>query len=444
MKGVLMEIKRSSVSAMTKQERETHPKWDWVEPTVWTDKMLAALDKGVKGGKWFSLIDKVWSISNLESAWKKVASNRGSAGVDNVSITHYKRHAKERLNRTSELLKDNLYRPNGVKRVWIDKAGSKDKRPLGIPTVTDRVVQTALRNVIEPIFEKDFAQNSFGFRPHRGCKDALREVDRLLKQGYKHIVDADLKGYFDSIPKDKLMERVEEKIADSRVLDLIKLYLEQEVIETASKWTPETGTPQGAVISPLLANIYLDSLDWLMLYCGFTMIRYADDFVIMCRNREEAELALTKVSEWTEESGLTLHPTKTKIVDANTDPFEFLGYKFKLGNKYPTDKSIKKYKDKIRKFTRRTNAHDLETIIIKISRIQKGWFEYFKHSNKFVFESLDGWTRRRLRSIVKKRDKRRGIATTNKDNIRYPNKIFDKCGFFSLARAHSELCKSLK
>jgi len=437
-----MEEQRSSVSEMTKQEREAH--WCWVEPSVWTDKMLAALETGVKGGKWFSLIDKVWSIPNLKSAWRKVASNRGSAGIDNVSIKHYKRHAEERLSRTSAIIRQGLYKPNGVRRVWIDKPGRKDKRPLGIPTVTDRVVQTALRNVIEPIFEKDFAENSFGFRPHRGCKDALRQVERLLKQGYSHIVDVDLKGYFDSIPKDKLMQKVEEKIADGRILELIGLYLEQEVIETASRWTPETGTPQGAVISPLLANIYLDSLDWLMANSGFKMLRYADDFVIMCKSREEAELALIKVAGWVDESRLTLHPTKTKIVNADEEPFEFLGYKFKFGKKYPTGKSIKKYKDKIRSYTRRTNAHDLETIIGNLKRSQLGWFEYFKHSNKWVFENLDGWTRRRLRSILKKRDKRRGIATCGKDNSRYPNEIFDSCGFFSLARAHRELCRSLK
>ena len=437
-----MEGQRSSVSEQTKQEREAQ--WDWVEPSVWTDKMLVALKTGVKGGKWFSLIDKVWRISNLRSAWEKVASNRGSAGVDKISIKQYKRHLEERLNLTSELLRDNRYKPSGIRRVWIDKPGTKDKRPLGIPTVTDRVVQTALRNVIEPIFEKDFAENSFGFRPHRGCKDALREVERHLKQGYSHIVDADLKGYFDSIPKVKLMEKVEEKIADSRILELIGLYLEQEVIETASRITPETGTPQGAVISPLLANIYLDSLDWMMANSGFKMIRYADDFVIMCQSREEAELALIKVAEWVDESGLTLHPTKTKIVNADEESFEFLGYKFKFGKKYPTDKSIKKYKDKIRSYTRRTNAHDLETIINNLKRTQIGWFEYFKHSNKWVFKNLDGWTRRRLRSILKKRDKRRGIATTGKDNRRYPNAIFDSCGFFSLGRAHRELCRSLK
>jgi RNA-directed DNA polymerase len=407
-----MEEQRSSVPETATQERNIPSRWDWVEPLVWTDKMLAALERGVKGGKWFSLIDKVWSIPNLQSAWKKVASNRGSAGIDNVSIKHYRRHAEQRLNRTSELLKHDKYQPAGVKRVWIDKAGSKEKRPLGIPTVTDRVVQTALRNVIEPIFELEFSEYSYGFRPHRSCKDALRRVDGLLKIGYKYVVDADLKGYFDSIPQDRLMKLVEEKIADSRVLDLLNKYLSQKVIDTAASWIPETGTPQGAVISPLLANIYLNPLDWKMAVSDFAMTRYADDFVVMCKTQAEAEIALEMIKEWTESVGLTLHPTKTKIVNADEDIFEFLGYKFKQGMKFPSDKSITKFRDNIRKQTRRTNAHSLRTIIERIKPIQRGWFEYFKHCHKCSF--------------------------------RYPNKTFDNCGFFSLVRAHSELCRSLK
>ena len=438
-----MEEKRTTVPTNAKQVREVPPQWEWTEPSVWTDKMLAALDKGVKGGIWFSLIDKVWSIPNLESAWKKVAANRGSAGIDNVSIKQYRRHAKQRLNRSSELIKQGRYQPAGVKRVWIDKARSKEKRPLGIPTVTDRVVQTALRNVIEPIFEKIFCENSFGFRPGRSCKDALRRVDGLLKQDYKYIVDADLKGYFDTIPKDKLMQLVEEQIADSRVLALIQQYLNQKVMDTATSWTPETGTPQGAVISPLLANIYLNPLDWMMQEKGYEMTRYADDFVVMCKTEEEAFKALEIVKEWTDKAGLILHPTKTKIINADKEVFHFLGYKFKQGRRYPSDKSIKKYRDSIRKHTRRTNAYSLETIIKRITPIQRGWFEYFKHSYKTAFPDQDGWTRRRLRSILKKRDKRRGIATTL-DNSRYPNALFDKHGFFSMVSAHAELRWSLK
>lgn len=439
-----MEEQHSSVQKTAKQEREIPPQWKWVEPSVWTDKMLATLEQGVKGGKWFSLIDKVYAVANLESAWKKVASNRGSAGIDDVSIRHYKRHAAARLLRTSELVQNGTYKPSGVRRVWIDKAGSKDKRPLGIPTVTDRVVQTALRNVIEPIFEQGFAEHSYGFRPKRGCKDALRQVDRLLKQEYSYVVDADLKGYFDSIPQDKLMRLISEKIADGRVLKLINDYLGQQVVETASTWTPETGTPQGAVISPLLANIYLNPLDWLMANKGYRMIRYADDFVVMCKEQGEAEEALKIIQLWVESVGLTLHPEKTKILDAKADAIEFLGYRFYQGKKYPRKKSIAKFQDSIRKHTKRTNAHSLEKIISLLKPIQRGWFEYYKHSESVVFTALDGWTRRRLRSILKKRDHRRGIATSGKDNLRYRNKIFDKAGFFSLARARQELCQPLK
>ena len=438
-----MEEQRTSVPETAKQEREIPSRRDWIEPLVWTDKMLAALERGVKGGKWFSLIDKVWSIPNLESAWKKVAANQGSAGIDNVSIKHYRRHAEQRLKRTSELLKQDRYRPAGVKRVWIDKAGSKDKRPLGIPTVTDRVVQTALRNVIEPIFEVEFCQYSYGFRPHRSCKDALRRVDGLLKQGYKYVVDADLKGYFDSIPQDKLMQLVEEKIADSRVLSLLNQYLTQKVIDTASSWTPETGTPQGAVISPLLANIYLNPLDWLMMTKGYEMTRYADDFVVQCKTEAEALSALETIREWTEQAGLVLHPTKTKIVNSEEGIFEFLGYKFKQGMRFPTDKSTQKLRDKIRKQTKRCNAHSLQTIIAGMKPIQRGWFEYFKHAHKTTFQNQDGWIRHRLRSILKKREKRRGISTM-KDNLRYPNAIFDNWGFFSMVRTHKELCRSLR
>jgi RNA-directed DNA polymerase len=432
------------VPETAKQEREIPPQWKWVEPSVWTDKMLAALEEGIKGGKWFSLIDKVYAIPNLEAGWKKVAANRGSAGIDNVSIKHYKRHAATRLKRTSVMLQKGIYQPSGVKRVWIDKPGSKEKRPLGIPTVTDRVVQTALRNVIEPIFEIGFAEHSYGFRPNRGCKDALRQVDGLLKQGYVFVVDADLKGYFDSIPQDKLMMRVGEKIADGRVLDLINDYLNQKVMDTTSTWTPEAGTPQGAVISPLLANIYLNPLDWLMSDKGYKMIRYADDFVVMCRSRKEAEIALSIVAEWVSNAGLVLHPEKTKILDAETEAVEFLGYRFYKGKKYPRQKSINKFRDSIREHTRRNNAHSLESIIDKIKPIQRGWFEYYKHCSKTVYPDMDGWVRRRLRSILKRRNRQKGVATTYADNFRYPNHIFDTAGFFSLTKAHQELCQSLK
>jgi RNA-directed DNA polymerase len=222
------------------------------------------------------------------------------------------------------------------------------------------------------------------------------------------------------------------------------MYLNQSIFDGVQTWTPETGTPQGAVLSPLLANIYLDPLDKLMEDRGYKMIRYADDFIVICKTLQEAQTALEIIAEWVTENGLILHPEKTKILNAETDSIEFLGYRFYKGKKFPKEKSYNKYKDNIRKYTKRTNSQSLKQIIAKITPIMKGWFEYYKHCYKTVFPEIDGWTRRRLRSILKKYEKREGIATTNKDNIRYPNKIFEDAGFFSLTKAHQKLCQSLQ
>ena len=234
----------------TQAEETLRSRWLWVEPTVWTDRMLTALENGVKGGVWFSLIDKVIRPSTLEAAWRKVKANQGSAGTDHQSIGEFEAEQERQLTYLLDQLRTETYQPHPIKRVWIDKPGSREKRPLGIPTVRDRVVQTALRLVIEPIFEREFAPQSYGFRPGRGCKEALRRVDHLLKEGYTWVVDADLKGYFDSIPHDRLMEEVQKRIADGRVLKLIEGYLKQGVLEEMKLWTPEKGAPQGAVITP--------------------------------------------------------------------------------------------------------------------------------------------------------------------------------------------------
>jgi RNA-directed DNA polymerase len=223
--------------------------------------MLTALEQGVKGGQWFSLMDKVYSTGNLRQAFRGVQANGGSAGVDHETVEMFARQEEANLEKLSRALRRNEYQPAAVKRVWIPKPGSKEMRPLGIPTVRDRVVQAALCHVLEPIFERDFAEHSYGFRPHRGCKDALRRVDDLLHQGYTWVVDADLKSYFDTIPGEKLLARVAAKVSDGRVLDLVQAYLRQGVLEGAKYWTPEQGTPQGGVVSPLLSNIYLDPLD---------------------------------------------------------------------------------------------------------------------------------------------------------------------------------------
>ena len=410
--------------------------WTWTEPTVWTKRMLAALDEGVKGGKWYSLIDKLCSEGTLRAAFKEVSVNKGAAGVDHVTVEQFAGDLDANLRRLTEGLRTGTYRPQAIRRHYIPKPGSQEKRPLGIPTVRDRVVQTALRMVLEPIFERDFAAQSYGFRPGRGCKDALRRVDELLQAGYHHVVDADLKSYFDTIPQDRLLALVGDKVADGRILALVEAFLDQRVLDGAREWTPEQGTPQGAVVSPLLSNIYLDPLDHLMAEKGFEMVRYADDFVVLCRSRTDADAALAEVQRWTASAGLTLHPTKTRLVDAREDGFEFLGYRFADGTRRPRDKSLKKFKDTIRAKTGRSSGHSLERIIEDLNRTLRGWFEYFKHSHPWTFPTLDSWIRRRLRSILRKRRKRRGISG-GADNVRWPNAFFAKHGLFSLQAAHA-------
>jgi RNA-directed DNA polymerase len=422
-----------------KQGREVAPQWEWTEASVWTERMLAALQKGVKGGRWFSLMDKVMKMENLQSALQQVVRNKGGAGVDGFSCEAYLKAGPERLTCLQEKLKNGSYHPKPVKRVWIPKLGSKELRPLGIPTVEDRVVQTALRNVLEPIFEHTFAEHSYGFRPGRGAKDALRRVDQLLKAGDVWVVDADLKGYFDSIPQDKLREAVAEHIADGAVLELIWKMLQQGVMESGKGWQPtETGTPQGAVISPLLANIYLNPLDQLMAARGKEMVRYADDFVILCPSEAAAREVLEAVRQWTEAVGLTLHPAKTRIVDASQKGgFDFLGYHFERGHRWPRKKSLDKFRETIRQQTRRLNPHTMQEIVADVNQTLRGWFGYFKHSIRNIFIRQDRWVRQRLRTILRRRHKRKGRARAA-DHQRWPNAYFAKLGLISLALARQE------
>jgi RNA-directed DNA polymerase len=337
-----------------KQGRDVPPRWEWTEASVWTERMLATLERGIKGGKWFSLIDKVWNTENLQSAAQKVARGKSEKKPDGHKCRLYLEQSSWRLPRLQETLKRGDYQPQPAQRVWIPKLGSKELRPLGIPPVENRVAEMAIRNVIEPIFEHDFAQHSYGFRPGRGAKDALRRVQQLLDEGKTWVVDADIKGYFDNIPQDQLMAAVKERISDGALLELIERFLQQGVMESGKGWTPTlTGTPQGAVLSPLLANIYLNPLDHLMARLGRAMVRYADDFVILCNNQEEAEAALAEIRQWMEAAGLTLHPTKTRIVDASQKGgFDFLGYHFERGYRWPRKKSLEKFRETIRAKTR--------------------------------------------------------------------------------------------
>ena len=407
-----------------------------MEATVWTERMVSALVNGVKGGRWYSLMDKVYAPRTLGAAWERVRANRGAAGVDGESIERFAARSETYLTELSTALREGTYRPQAVRRVDIPKGDGKT-RPLGIPTVKDRIVQTAVKLVIEPIFEASFRDGSYGFRPGRGCKDALREVDRLLKEGFTYVVDADLKGYFDSIPHDQLMQRVEERLSDGRILELLGRWLGQDIIKGLERWQPTSGTPQGAVISPLLANIYLHPLDERLAALGYRMVRYADDFVVLCSTREEAEAALQEIRAWVDDNGLCLHPDKTHLGDCRQpgQGFEFLGYRFEAGRRWVRKKSYARLKDRIRDLTGRSRGDSLARIIADLNPILRGWYGYFKHAYPTTFLIVDKFVRRRLRALLRKQNKRPGSGRTLNDHRTWPNVFFADAGLLALDTA---------
>jgi RNA-directed DNA polymerase len=398
--------------------------------------MLAALENGVKGGKWFSLIDKVYRKQTLRAAWQKVEGKEGAAGVDRQSVEQFEARAEQYLEELEQALRRGEYRPEPIRRVEIPKGGGK-KRPLGIPGVKDRIVQTALKLVIEPIFEREFEESSYGFRPGRGCKDALREVEGLLREGYTHVVDADLESYFDSIAHEPLLGEVGERISDGAVLELLRGFLGQDIIEGMKRWRPVGGTPQGAVISPLLANIYLHRLDRQMREKGYRMVRYADDFVVLCRTGEQAQEALKEVRGWVDQNGLKLNTDKTHVGDCRQagQGFEFLGYRFEEGRRWVRRKSLLALRERIRHKTRRTRGDSLACIIADLNPTLRGWFNYFKHAHPLVHQLTDGFVRRRLRAILRKQEKRPGMGKCRDDHRRWPNTFFATQGLFTLITA---------
>jgi RNA-directed DNA polymerase len=421
--------------------RETLSIAQWAYPQVWTERMLATLQSGVKGGKWHTLIDKVYDPRNLYSAARKVVHKKGAPGVDQQTVEGFTEQERNELDRLHENLRNDTFQPAAVRRTWIPKPGSKEKRPLGIPTVRDRVVQTALVHVLEPIFDNTFHERSYGFRHGRGCHDALRKIEELLDAGYVYVVDADLKSYFDTIPKDRLLDQVRQHISDSRVLKLVKQYLDQEILEELRYWTPETGVPQGAVLSPVLANLYLNPFDHRIASLSYEMVRYADDFVILCRTREEALAALAEVQAWMIDQGLTLHPTKTQIVDSREHSFSFLGYSFRGRFRFPRPKSHDKMMDRIRDLTPRTSGESLEYICQKLNQMLRGWHNYFRHCFWNVFKRYDEKIRMRLRRLLLKRN-RRNPKRLHRCK-RWPNQYFTEHGLVSLQDSHRRFVQSL-
>ena len=415
------------------QAADIRDRWWWVEHSVWTDRMLTRLEQSEPTTKWFRLWDKVVSERNLQAAFWAVWRNDGAPGVDGQTVKQFNEQSESELARLGDELKTKRYRRQPARRVWIPKPGTTERRPLGIPAVRDRTVEAALRQVLEPIFERDFAQSSYGFRPGRGCREAVARVEELLSQGHVWCVDADLKSYFDTIPHDRLMALVRERIVDGSVLSLLEQSLKAGVMEELKGWQPtEQGTPQGAVISPLLANLYLNPLDHELERQGWALVRYADDFVVLCRTKEQAQTVLRFLRQWTEAAGLSLHPTKTRLVNATEEGFDFLGWHFRGGKKWPRKKSLQKLREKLRPLTRRTNGRSLSAIIAKVNPILRGWYGYYRESHWTGLRGPDGWLRRRLRAVLRKREKRPGYGLSEADSRRWPNRWFAAQGLFSL------------
>jgi RNA-directed DNA polymerase len=356
-----------------------------------------------------SLIGRVYDPRNLARAWARVKESRGAGGVDRVSIDRFEREHRRYLTVLHQRLAEGSYRPLPVRRVEIDKPGSTAKRPLGIPAVVDRVCQQALRQVLEPIFEPTFSEVSFGFRPERSAHMAMRRIWGQMQEGGRWIVDADIADFFGTISHDRLVALVAERVADSKVLSLIRQILTAGVLRDGVYESTIAGTPQGGVISPLLSNIYLHVFDEQMQRAGFQLTRYADDWLCVCRTREEAERALASARAVLEgQLGLRIHPEKTRIVHVSQG-FEFLGYKIGLGRglrfksggiglyAIPRQRSIDRFKDKVRALTRRRIAVPLEELIHVLNPVIRGWGMYYRRANvRRLFNRLNRWIVRRI------------------------------------------------
>jgi RNA-directed DNA polymerase len=404
--------------------------------------LTTLLENKVKGGRWHALIDKVYAPLNLYTAARQVTGKKKAAGVDGQSCEAFEEHLLVETRQLSEEIKAQTYRPSAVLRAHIPKPGRPNEtRPLGIPTVRDRVVQRAMLSVIEPILDHQFHERSFGFRHGVGAHDALRVVEQKLQEGYVYVVDADLKGYFDTIPKDRLLALVQAHISDSRMLRLLKLFLDQNILEELREWSPIAGVPQGAVLSPVLSNLYLNPLDHQMADAGFEMVRYADDFVVLCRSQSEAEEALRRITAWVAAVGLTLHPTKTKIVDSRVASFSFLGYSFRGDQIYPRRESLAKMKARIQELTPRKRSGSVERIATELNRVLVGWFGYFRHCRWTIYKDLDAKIRSRLRRLLLKRHRKNPERLPRQQ--RWPNAYFAKAGLYSLREAHFRFAQSV-
>lgn len=398
--------------------------------------------KQEKGYKFYILYDKIFQRHVLEEAYKRSKSKNGSPGIDKQTFTDVEKYGREKfLTELSEELRKRTYKPQAVKRVWIEKENG-GKRPLGIPTIKDRVAQQACKMVIEPIFEADFDDSSYGFRPKRSAKGAIMEIRDNLKQGNQTVYDADLSKYFDTIPHDKLEIVLKERIADPRVIYLIKLWLKVPIVEEDGKYTGgksnTKGTPQGGVISPLLANIYMNVLDRIVnnpegdfSKRGIKMIRYADDFILMSKHINQE--VIIKVHNYLDRMGLTINKDKSKLVNAKEEPFNFLGFTFrydrsifsnkgKFLNIKPKSKSRKKIRQKINLKLKSIGHYPAEKVVYELNPIIRGWMNYYKIEKvsytQVAFKELEDYLRTRLFRYYNRKSQRKSRL--------YGQQAFDK------------------
>ena len=376
---------------------------------------------------YYTLKDKVTKIRNMKAAAKHVLDNGGSAGVDRIDTVEFKENYAVHMRELYREFLEDRYQPKPALRVFIPKSDGR-QRPLGIPTVKDRIAQAAVRGILEPIYEKEFCDCSLGFRKGKSQIDAINKIEEYKEQGYKWVLDADIKGFFDNIDHKLLIEFIKQKVTDGWVIEIIKSWLTMGVMKDGEYIPTEKGTPQGGVISPLLANIFLHEFDKVMVERGYKLVRFADDFVVMTKSKRKAKRAYEVVKEIiTEKLKLELHPEKTVITNFG-EGFVFLGFEFIAWNyKRPRKKSLEKFKDKVRKVTKRNQPWKVESIIKRLNAKIYGWANYFGHGNvKMLFRRLDEWIRMRLRSYM---EKKKAVMNQNK---RIPNSFFRKKGLVSL------------
>ncbi len=362
-------------------------------------------------------------------AWRSVRRNRGAAGIDKVSIQMFEQNLEANLDRLMRELKQRTYEPLPSRRVYIPKDARRTKfRPLGIPAVRDRVAQEVLRRLLNPIFEAKFHDHSYGYRPGRSCHDAVEKVLEIGRQGYRYVLDADVSGFFDNLSHSAIMRELSDVVADGNILRLVEKFLKAGVMEGGKIRPTRVGTPQGGVVSPLLANIALNVLDWHLHERGFRFVRYADDFVVLCRSEDQAKEARALVEHLlADRLGLSLSSEKTKLTRFH-EGFCFLGFDVKSRFVRMRAKSVENFKTKVRRITRRSHNLDAE-MIMRLNRVIRGTAYYFarpwSHCGD-AYRSLDRWIRMRLRCVKLKRK-------SQADNVRIRLKHFRNMGLLSLS-----------